>query len=347
MADRHLKVVVLCQKNIRDRYLGDQDLRRLESFAEWTWIPCENGDISSDCEDASAQLGSANCLVLGPGAPQISSEEMDAAPGLAFIGDMEGDRFAQRIDLEEAWRREIRTVDTTNGSSYPVSEWALALMIISLRNAGAHFRNMIAGRTRKTSGDAGYKYGDLYGKRVGLVGCGHIGRRLITFLKPFECDIFVYDPYLPREMADAVGFTQTSLRNVMSECDAIVCLAPITPRTRGMIGKEELAWIPEGAVFVNVSRGAVVDSAALIERLKKGDIVAGIDVFDPEPVPSDSEILQLPNVFLSPHIAGVTQASYPRMFTLMVDELERQANGHETLYDLTPASAANRSGSED
>ncbi len=72
---------------------------------------------------------------------------------------------------------------------------------------------------------------------------------------------------------------------------------------------------------MNVSRGAIVDSDALIARLKRGDIVAGLDVFDPEPIPPDSEIIGLPNTFLSPHIAGVTLASYQRFFTLMVDEL--------------------------
>ncbi len=99
-----------------------------------------------------------------------------------------------------------------------------------------------------------------------------------------------------------------------------------------------------GAIFVNVSRGAVVDSAALIARLKRGDIIAGLDVFDPEPIPPDSEIIQLPNVFLSPHIGAHAGSAYRPFFTLMVDELERFFHGHETYFDLTPRSKANRSG---
>ena len=82
-----------------------------------------------------------------------------------------------------------------------------------------------------------------------------------------------------------------------------------------MIGRRELDLIPSNSVFVNVSRGAVVDSDALIARLKRGDIVAGLDVFDPEPIPVDSEIIGLPNTFLSPHIAGVTLASRHRFFS--------------------------------
>jgi phosphoglycerate dehydrogenase-like enzyme len=259
---------------------------------------------------------------------------------------MEADRFAARVAVEAAWERGIRTVDTTNGSSYPVAEWALALILISLRNAGALFRRIIAGNYGKTYDDQGYLRGELVGKRVGLIGCGHIGRRLIKYLKPFDVEIWVYDPYLPKEMADALGFLLTSLDNLLSQSDVIVCLAPITPRTHRMIGQRELDLIRPGAVLVNVSRGAIIDPDALIARLKRGDIVAGLDVFDPEPVPPDSEILHLPNVFLSPHIAGVTAQSYPRFFKLMVDELDRFFHGHQTLFDLTPRTMANRRGSE-
>ena len=182
------------------------------------------------------------------------------------------------------------------------------------------------------------------GKRVGLIGCGHMGRRLIKLLRPFETEIWVHDPYLPGEMAEVVGFVQTSLDNLLSQCDVVVCVAPLTPATKGLLGTRELELLRSGAVFVNVSRGAIVDSAALIARLKRGDITAGLEVFDPEPVPSDSEILQLDNVFISPHFSGLSGDAYPHFFRLMVDELERFFAGHETWYDLTSRSLANRRG---
>jgi len=182
--------------------------------------------------------------------------------------------------------------------------------------------------------------------KVGLIGCGHMGRRLMKFLRAFETEIWVHDPYLPQELPEALGFLQTSLENVLS-CDVVVCLVPHTPRTEGMLGKEELARLRPGAVFVSVSRGKVTDSAALIDRLKQGDIVAGLDVFDPEPVPPDSEILQLPNVFLSPHIGAFGgPAGSLGFFSLMVDELFRFFHGHETQFDLTPRAQANRTGTD-
>jgi phosphoglycerate dehydrogenase-like enzyme len=135
---------------------------------------------------------------------------------------------------------------------------------------------------------------------------------------------------------------QTSLDNVLAHCDVVVCLVPLTPGTKGMLGQREFGLLKTGAVFVNVSRGAVVDSQALIERLKQNDIIAGLDVFDPEPIPAESEILQLPNVFLSPHIGWATGEPIRPFFDLIVDELERFFVGHEPWYELTPATRANR-----
>ena len=351
MASSRPKVLIVCNREVHDVSFLAEDLERLSAVAEWEWLRLEGGEAFGANEEAGAigqlmaKVGDVDGVVVSHGSPRISAEVMDAAPKLKIIGELEGDRFAYRIDVEAAWAQGIRTVDTTHGSSYPVAEWALALILISLRNAGESFRNILAGDTAKPARhDFGFVHGELTGKRVGLIGCGHIGRRLVKLLEPFEVEVRVYDPYLASEMPDAIGVVKTSLEQVLSKSDVIVCLAPHTPATEGMIGQRELDLIPSNAVFVNVSRGVVVDSEALIERLKRGDIVAGLDVFDPEPIPPDSEIIGLPNVFLSPHIAGVTLASRHRFFSLMVDELERFFRGEEPLYELTPRSMANRSG---
>ena len=121
-------------------------------------------------------------------------------------------------------------------------------------------------------------------------------------------------------------------------------LASLTPKTRRIVGRAELDLIGPGCTFVNVSRGPIVDPQALIERLKRGDITAGLDVFDPEPISPDCEILELPNVFLSPHIGWYGPAVRQQYFTPMVDELERFFGGHETRFDLTPRYRDNRRG---
>ena len=205
---------------------------------------------------------------------------LDAAPRLRFVGELEADRFARRIDVDAAAARGVKVVDTTHGSSYPVSEWALAMMLIGLRNAGCLFRRMIAGEiiTQESKrADPSFFNGELSGKRVGLIACGHIGRRLLDLLRPFHCDILVHDPHVPRVLADIYDFSLTSLDAVMARSDVVVCLAPLTDETRGMA-----------------------------------------------------------NVFLTPHIAGVTADCGPCFIDLMVDEMSRFVAGDETRHDLRP-----------
>ena len=344
------QVLLACNPNVRNTYLAATDVARLESLADWEWFSCEGGGIYSTNTDTQTakRLGEAltatDALIVCHGAPTITESVLAGAPRLRFIGELEGDRFATRLDLDAAWARGIRTVDTTNASSYPVSEWALALILVSLRNGGTHFRQLIAGDTGMKRELFPTMQGELWGKRVGLIGCGYMGRRLMSFLRPFQTEIFVYDPYLPRELPEALGFTQTSLENLLSGSDVVVCLAPHTPKTEKMLSTAQFALLRPGAVFVSVSRGKVVDSDALIARLKLGDICVGLDVFDPEPIPADSELLQLPNVFLSPHIGWYAGSAQTGFFGLMVDELQRFFGGHETYFDLTPRSQANRSG---
>ena len=305
MPENRPRVLLAFDDDVRYKHLASQDLRRLETFADWDWFPCEGGgiyDTNTDPEAAlllSQRLPGHDALVVCLGAPTLTADMLDTSPTLRFIGEMEGDRFASRIDLNAAWARGIRTVDTTNASSYPVSEWALAMILVCLRNGGAHFRRMIAGQTSHDRAVVKGMPGVLWGRRVGLIGCGHMGRRLMKFLRAFETEIWVHDPYLPQELPEALGFLQTSLENVLS-CDVVVCLVPHTPRTEGMLGKAELARLRPGSVFVSVSRGKVTDSAALIERLKQGDIVAGLDVFDPEPVPLTAKSCSCPTSFSAP-----------------------------------------------
>ena len=282
-----------------------------------------------------------DALVVGYGAPRIDDEVLAAAPRLRMVGDTHGDRFAARVDVAAAFRRGIVVVDTTNGSSDPVAEWALALILIGLRNAGAHFRRLVAGELlwpdrEVFRQDPGYRNGELAGKTVGLIALGNVGRRLVWLLRPFGVRVLAADPGVPDVLGPALGLELTSLEGLLDRSDVVVCLVPLTAATHGLLDASAFARLRPGAVFVNVSRGAVVDTAALIQRLAAGDVIACLDVVDPEPLPVDSPLRALPNVFLSPHIAGVTAACESRFFDLMVDELQRVLAGSRPHYPLVP-----------
>jgi phosphoglycerate dehydrogenase-like enzyme len=350
------RVLVCCNSTVRREYITGEAVTRLERLADWDWLQSEGastrpgvwGGPSEDAAEAERLRGRIShgyeALIVCHGAPYVDASVL-SAPRLRFVGELEGDRFANRIDVEAANRRGIRVVDTTHGSSLPVAEWALGLTLIGLRNAGAQFRRLIAGEEfRRGHDDAGFLNGELTGRTVGIIGLGHVARRLIELLQPFQCRMIVHDPYVSKEVALAMHVELTSLRGVLSEPDVVICTAPLTPRTRGMLGAAELDLLCPDSVFVNVSRGAIVDSEALIARARRGDIRVSLDVFDPEPIPAGSPIRGLPNVFLSPHLAGVTAACRPRFFSFMVDELERFLSGRETLFDITSSTLANRRG---
>jgi D-3-phosphoglycerate dehydrogenase len=353
--------VLLCHNgDVHSRYITGEAVARLDALAEWEWLASEGvctrpgvwGGPSEDPADAErliAGIGEVDALIVCHGSPLIDDAVLRAAPKLRLVGELEGDRFANRIDVGACAARGVRVVDTTHGSSLPVAEWALGLVLVGLRNAGAHFRRLIADdyySPWRDHSDPGWQMSELTGRRVGLIGLGHIGRRLVELLRPFSCDVWVADPYVPKEVALAAGVRLTSLDRVLADSDVTVCCAPLTPKTRRMIGAREIGLLRAGTVFVNVSRGAIVDPEALTARARQGDVRFALDVFDPEPIPADAEIRHLPNVFLSPHIASFSRECGPRFFSFMVDELARFFAGHETLYDITPRVLANRHGGE-
>jgi phosphoglycerate dehydrogenase-like enzyme len=349
--ERRLRVGIACRDDVRESYLSPQDLDRLARIADvsietfevqgelWGQIP-----VVEESEDRLAAFASdKDVLVVFHGAPRVTARVLAGAPNLRMVGDIEGDRFAGRIDLAAARAAGVVAVDTTHSSSWPVAEWALALMLVCLRQNG-RFRQIIAGDDmtprRYRSNPPGR---ELTGKSVGLIGFGHIGWRLREFLVPFDTPVFAYDPYAPRELSEALGIDFASLDRVMN-CDVVVCLAPATPGTEGMIGPHELSLLRDDAVFINVSRGSVVDRDALVARAARNDAWFGIDAHDPEPIAIESPLRNMTNVFLSPHIAGVTEEAQPRFFALMVDEIERLAAGIEPRAQLTDRVAAGRGG---
>ena len=290
----------------------------------------------------------ASAIVVSHGSPLVDGELLARVPGVRFVGELEGDRFASRIDVEACVERGVRVVDTNNFCSPPVAEWALAMMLMGLRNYGFLFRRAVHEHRLDRPADwidnVGYRNAELTGKTVGLIGFGHIGRHLMKLMAPFETKVYAYDPYVPPELGEVFGVTFTSLDQVMSRSDVVVCLVPLTPRTEGMVGSEQVDLMKDGAVFVNVARGKVVDNAALIRRARLGELIVCLDVNDPEPLHSDSPLFDIPTVILSPHIAGVVAAGRPRTLSLMIDELERHFAGHEPWFSILPRTLANRYG---
>jgi phosphoglycerate dehydrogenase-like enzyme len=150
---------------------------------------------------------------------------------------------------------------------------------------------------------------ELAGSRVGLLGASSTARALIALLRPFGCDIVVYDPYLDAGRAAALG-VRTAPRAEVVASPFVSLHVPNLPATEGLVDRALVESIPDGAVVVNSARGPAVDQAALLEHVVAGRISAALDVYDPEPPRFADEVLRCPNLLLTPHIAGDTEEGH-------------------------------------
>ena len=203
-------------------YLDPEDLHRLQQVGDVVMIDYDvpmDGlsavpGMSEIEDDFVASVSGLDVLLLGHGAPRVTERVLAGAPQLTLVGELEGDRRADRVDIAAAADAGVTVVDTTNAASAPVAEWALVLALLGLRQHG-RFLDIISGRQMSY---ADYKTDppgrELTGKRVGLIGFGHIAWRLVELLRPFEVSIVAYDPYAPRELANALDVDFAPLNTV-------------------------------------------------------------------------------------------------------------------------------------
>nr|WP_246416595.1 2-hydroxyacid dehydrogenase [Nocardioides luti] len=162
----------------------------------------------------------------------------------------------------------------------------------------------------------------LADKRVLLVGYGAIGEAIEARLRPFEVEV-VRVARSAREGVHPIG----DLPSLLPDADVVILIVPLTDETRGLVDADFLARMKDDALLVNVARGAVVDTDALVAALHAGTVFAALDVFDTEPLPPDSPLWQAPGVLISPHVGGASSAMWPRAHRLVRDQLHRFAAG--------------------
>jgi D-3-phosphoglycerate dehydrogenase len=216
-----------------------------------------------------------------------------------------------------------------------VSDHALSLILASWRRIEAQSRYIKKGiwNYRKT----GLIY-PLKGSTLGLVAFGKIARALSGKVKSLGLKVIAYDPYLPDDIFQAFGVERAAdLDSLIRQSDIISLHTPLNAETRGMFGEREFRMMKNTAHFVNTSRGAVADEEALYRALKEGWIAgAGIDAFEKEPLPSDSLLLSLDNIILTPHIAWYSERSIPDLHSKAIAEIIRILEGNRPRYIVNP-----------
>lgn len=299
----------------------DRRRRRFTDLAD-VRTPLNLTDLSDPALDGL--LRETEVLVTSWGAPRFDAPLLERMPRLRAVLHAAG---SVRPHVSDAfWDRGIRITTAADANAVPVAEYTLAAILLAGKRAWPHVRNPAA----QAHGGAhlrDHAIGNL-DRTVGLVGFSRIGRRVAELLRPFTgLRVLVADPFADAADVAATGAELVPLERMLSRVAVLSLHAPALASTHHLIGPEELAALPDGATVINTARGSLLDHEALAAECGSGRIDAVLDVTDPEPLPPDSPLLTLPNVAITPHLAGSLGTEARRLADSALDELAAYAAG--------------------
>ncbi|GAB7105219.1 hydroxyacid dehydrogenase [Streptomyces phaeofaciens JCM 4814] len=285
---------------------------------------------------ATPALADADILITGWGCPRLDASTLAAAPRLRTVLHAAGS--VRSLIGEALWARGVTVSSAATANAVPVAEYTLAVILLAGKDTLTHRDRYRRTHTPPTPGETATT--GNHGRRVGVVGASRIGRRLLHLLRPHDVEVLLHDPYLDPSEATELGARLVPLEDLLRHSDIVTLHAPDLPETRHLLDRARLALIRDGGVLINTSRGALVDHTALTDELVSGRLHAVLDVTEPEPLPADSPLYRLPNVFLTPHIAGSLGNELQRMGGIVADELERVAQGLGLAHEVRRADLA-------
>ncbi len=245
---------------------------------------------------------------------------IDALPDLKLIVTS-GARNAA-IDIAAAAARGI-PVCGTESLGPPTAELTFALMLELARHAGAENARLKNGAAWQSTLGI-----DLYGKTLGIIGLGKLGKRVARIANALEMKVVAWSQNLTAEQAKEAGATLVSKEELLRTADFVTIHQQLSPRTRGLIGAKELALMKPSAFFINTSRGPIADEKAIEAALRAHKIAgAAIDVYDEEPLPLDHPFRKLDNIVITPHLGYVTAENYKRFYGHMVEDIRAWLDG--------------------
>ncbi|SEG93448.1 Phosphoglycerate dehydrogenase [Nonomuraea solani] len=278
--------------------------------------------VAADFTDpaVAAALAEAEVLVTSWYCPPITEDVLARAPRLRAIVHAAG--TVKHHVTEACWRRGLAVSSAAAANAEPVAEYTLASILFAGKRVLDIARVYREERARVDL-EARFPGFGNYRRTVGIIGASKIGRRVIELLRPFELEVLVADPYL----SENLGVAHVELDELFERSDVVSLHAPELPETRHLVDAARLARMRDGATLINTARGSLVDQDALIAELSSGRLYAVIDVTEPDLLPPGSPLYDLPNVLLTPHIAGSLGGELARITHLALDELARHAQG--------------------
>lgn len=280
-------------------------------------------------------LKEVEVIFSGWGAPKMDEAFLAAAPKLKAV--FYGAGSIRHFTTEAFWARNITISCAYAMNAVPVAEYTLATILLSLKN----FWHQAFAAKQLGKFPGRYSCAGAYGSKVGLISLGMIGRLVRERLRPFDLEVLAYDPFVTPEQATVLGIEMVSLDEIFRQCDVVSLHTPWLKETEGMIQGRHFELMKPYASFLNTARGAVVNESEMTEVLqRRPDIMALLDVTYPEPPVPGSPLWTMPNVILTPHIAGSQDRECRRMGRLMVDEFDRWSRGENLKWAISKEKSA-------
>lgn len=324
------RVLLALQSNLYRTMFSPADVARL---AELAVIINPEPEAVVTTDFLSRNIGDAQFAITSWESPRFDEHVVHRARALHTVCHAGGS--VRAIVSDAFWQNQLRITSAAAAISYGVAEYCLGLILIASKRAfwlGIETRH---GHWK----DAGTLFGgwhEIYQQKIGIIGAGFVGRQLVALLRNFTCNVLMYDPYLSEEASRELGVTKVNtLEQLFEECRVVSLNAPSTPETQGMLRGSHFARLREGGLFINTARSALVNEAEFLEELRTGRFVACIDVTNQEPPALDHPFRSLPNVWLTPHVAGAVAENQLRIGTMVVDEFERYTRGEPYRFEIT------------
>ncbi len=320
-------LVTLPQGKVFDRHFTPQVLTRLEKLGDVRLNPLGRQYTPQELRDA---LPGVDVAITHWGTPCFSADVLQNADKLSLLAHGAG--TVAYVASEALYDKNVRVTTANSVMARFVAEGVLGYFIMGLRGLDRAAAAMHGDLLWKTDVMIDSQR-SLFGLEIGLIGFGAVARELTFLLAPFGCRVKVYDPFVSKEALAAYPGTQAASFEEALACPLVSVHAAKTPDTRHLIDARALSMMPDSAVFVNTSRGSLVDEDALVRELKSGRISAVLDVYETEPLPLDHPLRSCENALLLPHLAA--DCAKAHMTNAIIDEIERFMRGEALTMEIS------------
>lgn len=269
-------------------------------------------------EELKEEIKDYDALIVRS-ATKVTKDIINAAKKLKVIG--RAGVGLDNVDLQAATQKGIIVMNTPAGNTISTCEHAMSMILALSRNIPQASASTKKGEWKRSK----FMGIELYGKTLGIIGFGRIGKEVAMRAFSFGMKIIVYDPFLSREVAEGIGIEVVELQQLFERSDFITVHTPLTEETKHMISVKEFSTMKKGVRIINCARGGIIDEIALANAIKEGKVAAAaLDVFEKEPLPAESELLKLDNVILTPHLGASTEEAQINV-SIEVAEIVRDA----------------------